>query len=37
MLAVVNGAAVDIGMYVSFGIRFPADICPGVGLWVISY
>ena len=30
-MALVNNAAVDIGMHVSFGLEFSLDVCPGVG------
>ena len=32
VLAVVNRAAVNIGIHVSFQFQFPQDICLGVGL-----
>ena len=32
MLAIVSGAAVNIGVHVSFGLLFSPDICPGVEL-----
>ena len=31
VLAVVNSAAVNVGVYVSFGVEFSPGICPGVG------
>ena len=32
VLAVVNNAAMNIGVHVSFKLLFPHGICPGVGL-----
>ena len=32
VLAVVNSAAVNIGVHVHFELEFSPDICPGVGL-----
>ena len=32
MLAIVNSAAVNIEVHVSFELWFSQDICPGVGL-----
>ena len=32
VLAIVNSAALNIGMHASFQIRLCQDICPGVGL-----
>ena len=32
VLAIVNGAAVNIGVHVSFELWFSLDICPGAGL-----
>ena len=32
MLAIVNSAAVNIGMHVSFKLQFCLDVCPAVGL-----
>ena len=32
VLAIVNSAAVNIGVHVSFQIRVFSDICPGMGL-----
>ena len=32
VLAIVNSAAVDIGVPVSFKLCFSLDTCPGVGL-----
>ena len=31
-LAIVNNAAVNMGLHVSFRLCFSLDICPGVGL-----
>ena len=35
VLTIVNSAAVDIGVHVSFQILVSQDICPGVGLQII--
>ena len=32
VLAIVNSATMNIGVYVSFELWFSLDICPGVGL-----
>ena len=32
ILAIVNSAAMNIGMHVYFGLEFCLDICPRVGL-----
>ena len=33
ILAIINSAAVNIGVHVSFQLWFSLDICLGVGLW----
>ena len=32
VLAIVTGAVMNIGVHESFKLKFPPDICPGVGL-----
>ena len=32
VLAIINNAALNIGVHVSFELEFSLDICPGVGL-----
>ena len=32
VLAIVTGAAMNIGVHLSFELEFSLDICPGVGL-----
>ena len=32
VLAIINNAALNIGVHISFELEFSLDICPGVGL-----
>ena len=32
VLAVINSAAMNIGVYAHFGTKFSSDVCPGVEL-----